>query len=36
MGPGDDLEKGNFEGKMSYKDIIQLTIENWRAFERLG
>lgn len=36
MGPGDDLDKGNFEGEMSYKDIIQLTIKNWRAFELLA
>jgi sugar phosphate isomerase/epimerase len=36
MGPGDCLEKGNFKGKMSYSDLIKLTIENWRAFELLG
>lgn len=36
IGPGDDLRKGNFEGEMSYKDIIQLTIKNWRAFESMS
>jgi sugar phosphate isomerase/epimerase len=35
MGPGDSLEKGNFKGKMSYNDLIKLTIKNWQAFELL-
>jgi sugar phosphate isomerase/epimerase len=35
LGPGDDLQKGCFAGKLSYSDIVKLTIDNWRAFELL-
>ena len=36
LGPGDSIEKGRFGGKLSHKDLIEITIRNWRAFEALA
>ncbi|MEW6356653.1 MAG: sugar phosphate isomerase/epimerase family protein [Planctomycetota bacterium] len=36
LGPGDSIEKGRFGGKLSHKDLIAITIANWRAFEAMG
>jgi len=35
LGPGDSVEKNNFGGHLSHRDIIEITIKNWRAFEFL-
>ena len=36
LGPGDSIENGRFGGKLSHKDLINITIANWRAFEALA
>ncbi|OGV63318.1 MAG: hypothetical protein A3K19_21925 [Lentisphaerae bacterium RIFOXYB12_FULL_65_16] len=36
LGPGDSIEKGRFGGQLSHRDIIEITIRNWRAFEALA
>lgn len=36
LGPGDSIDKGRFGGKLSHKNLIDITIANWRAFEALG
>lgn len=36
LGPGDSVEKGRFGGKLSHKDLIDITIANWRAFEAIA
>jgi sugar phosphate isomerase/epimerase len=36
LGPGDSIEKGRFGGKLSHKDLIHITLNNWRAFEALA
>ena len=36
LGPGDSIEDGRFGGKLSHRDLIQITIANWRAFEALA
>lgn len=35
LGPGDSIENGRFGGKLSHRDLINITINNWRAFEAL-
>lgn len=35
LGPGDNLEKGPFKGTLNYDDLARITIDNWRAFERM-
>ena len=36
LGPGDSVEKGRFGGRLSHRDLIGITIANWRAFEALA
>ena len=36
FGHQENLQNGYFKGKLSFKDIIELTINNWRAFELLA
>jgi len=36
LGPGDSIEKGRFGGELSHKQLIEITIANWRAFESLA
>lgn len=33
FGPGDSIEKGRFRGQLSYNDLIEITVKNWRALE---
>jgi sugar phosphate isomerase/epimerase len=33
LGPGDSIAKGRFGGRLSYQDLIQIAVRNWRAFE---
>ena len=36
LGPGDSIEQGRFGGELSHRDLIQITIANWRAAEALA
>lgn len=36
LGPGDSIQEGRFGGKLSHKDLVDVTIANWRAFEALA
>ena len=36
LGPGDSIENGRFGGALSHRDLIDITISNWRAFEVLA
>lgn len=36
LGPGDSIEGGRFGGRLSHKQLIDLSIANWRAFEALA
>jgi sugar phosphate isomerase/epimerase len=33
LGPGDSIKSGRFGGELSYQDLIQITVANWRACE---
>ena len=33
LGPADSIENGRFGGKLTYQDLIQITVTNWRACE---
>jgi sugar phosphate isomerase/epimerase len=33
LGPGDSIDEGRFGGQLSYQDLIQTAVRNWRAFE---
>ena len=36
LGPGDSIAEGRFSGQLSYRDLIDITVRNWRAFESFG
>lgn len=36
LGPGDSVDKGRFGGRLSHRDLIRITVANWRAFEALA
>jgi sugar phosphate isomerase/epimerase len=33
LGPGDSISNGRFGGELSYQELIEITVHNWRAFE---
>jgi len=36
LGPGDSIATGRFGGALTHRDLIRITIDNWRAFELLA
>jgi hypothetical protein len=33
LGPGDSIRNGRFRGELSYQELIEITVHNWRACE---
>jgi sugar phosphate isomerase/epimerase len=36
LGPGDSIQNGRFGGALSHQDLVDITIQNWQAFEALA